>query len=65
VAMLRGSVLSWIAFASCFLAVGLALEAQGLAVAFALGVLAAVATTVLVLWIDRRLAAGFSFENAP
>jgi hypothetical protein len=65
VAMLRGSVLSWIAFASCFLAIGLALEAQGLAVALALGMLAAVATTVLVLWIDRRLASGFGFENRP
>jgi hypothetical protein len=65
VAMLRGSVLSWTAFASCFLAIGLALEAQGLAVACVLGVLAAVATTVLVPWIDRRLAVGFSFENAP
>jgi hypothetical protein len=64
-AMLRGSVLSWIAFASCFLAIGLALEAQGLAAAFALGVLAAVATTVMVLWIDRRLASGFGFENRP
>jgi hypothetical protein len=29
----------------------------------ALGVLAAVATTVLVLWTDRRVASGFSFEN--
>jgi hypothetical protein len=62
-AMLRGSVLSWIAFASCFLAIGLALEAQGLAAAFALGVLAAVATTVMVLWIDRRLASGFGVED--
>ena len=54
---------SWIAFASCFLAIGLALEAQGLAAAFALGVLAAVATTVLVLWIDRHLASSSGFEN--
>ncbi len=29
--MLRGSVLSWIAFASCFLAIRLALETLGLA----------------------------------
>ena len=43
----RGPFYDVIPFASCFLAIGLALEAQGLAVAFVLGVLAAVATTVL------------------
>jgi hypothetical protein len=55
-AMLRGSVLSWIAFASCFLVIGLSLEALGLAAAIGLGMLAAVATAVLVLWTDRVVA---------
>jgi hypothetical protein len=58
-AMLRGSVLSWIAFASCFLAIGLSLEATGLALSICLGVLAAVATSVLALWTDRALARKF------
>lgn len=53
VAMLRGSVLSWISFASCFVAIGLSLEALGTALAVGLGVLAAAATSVLVLWADR------------
>ena len=48
-AMLRGSVLSWISFASCFLAIGLSLEAVGIALAIGLGALAAVATSVFVL----------------
>lgn len=52
-AMLRGSVLSWISFASGFLAIGLSIEAVGTALAIGLGVLAAVATSVPVLWIDR------------
>ena len=56
VAMLRGNVLSWIAFASCFLAIGLSLEALGTALAIGLGVLAAVATSVLVLGTDRVVA---------
>jgi len=51
-AMLRGSVLSLIGFASCFLTIGLSLEAQGHAVAMALGVPATGATTALVLWAD-------------
>ena len=38
--MLRCIVVSWISFASCFLAIGL-------------GALAAVATSVFVLWMDR------------
>ena len=55
-AMLRGSVLSWISFASCFLAIGLCLETLGTTLAIGLGVLAAVATSVLVLWMDRVVA---------
>ena len=56
-AMLRGNVLSWISFASCFLAIGLSLDALGIAPAIGLGVLAAIATSVLVLWTDRRVSA--------
>jgi hypothetical protein len=52
-AMLLGCVLSWISFASCFLAIGLSLGTVGTAQAIGLGVLAAVATSVLVLWMDR------------
>jgi hypothetical protein len=55
-AMLRGSVLSWISFASCFLVIGLALEAIGTGLAIGLGALAAVATSVLVLWMGRVVA---------
>jgi hypothetical protein len=58
--MLRGSVLSWISFVSCFLAIGLSLEALGTALAIGLGVLAAVATSVLVLWTDRIVASARS-----
>ena len=54
IAMLRGSVLSWIGFASCFLVTGLVLQAYGLATALSLGALATLATMVVVLWIDRR-----------
>jgi hypothetical protein len=54
--MLRGSVLSWISFTSCFVVIGLLLEALGVALAIGLGVLAAVATSVLVLWTDRVVA---------
>jgi hypothetical protein len=54
--MLRGSVLSWISFTSCFLVIGLSLEALGIALAIGLGVLAAVTTSVLVLWTDRVVA---------
>jgi hypothetical protein len=55
--MLRGSVLSWISFASCFLAIGLSLEAVGIALAIGLGALAAAAaTSVFVLWMDRIVA---------
>src|SRR6516162_7774542 len=56
-AMLRGNVLSWISFASCFLAIGLSLEALGIPPAIGLGVLAAIATSVLVLWTDRQVSA--------
>lgn len=55
-AMLRGSVLSWFSFASCFLTIGLWVEVVGAALAIGLGVLAAVATSVLVLWTDRVVA---------
>ena len=48
-AMLRGNVLSWISFASCFFAIGLSLDALGTAPAIGLGVLAAVATSVLAI----------------
>ena len=43
-------------FASCFLVIGLSLEAPGIALAIGLGVLAAVMTSVLVLWTDRVVA---------
>lgn len=56
IAMLRGSILSWIAFASCFVAIGLSLEAAGLALSVCLGVVAALATSVLTLRVDRVLA---------
>jgi len=52
-ALLRGSVLSWFAFASCFLAIGLTIEKLGIAVSISVGALAAVATSVLVLRLDR------------
>jgi hypothetical protein len=55
-AMLRGSVLSWFTFASCFLAIGLLIEELGIVVSMSLGVLVAVVTSVLVLWIDRTIA---------
>ena len=53
IAMLRGSVLSWIAFVSSFFVIGLALNPYGLAASLGLGALAGVGTTILVLWIDR------------
>jgi len=56
VAMLRGSVLSWIAFVSCFFVIGLTLNPHGLAASLGFGALAAVGTTILVLWVDRRAA---------
>ena len=56
VAMLRGTVLSWIAFVSSFLAIGLSLQSIGLAGSLSLGVIAAACTAVLVLRIDRFLA---------
>lgn len=52
-AMLRGSVLSWFGFASCFLTIGLLIEKLGIATSMSFGVLGAVATSVLVLWLDR------------
>ena len=54
IAMLRGSVLSWIAFVSCFFVIGLTLNPYGLTASLGLAALAAVATTTLVLWVDRR-----------
>ena len=56
VAMLRGSALAWIAFATCFLAIGLLIEAWGIALSMSIGALAAVMTSALVLWFDRRVA---------
>ena len=56
IAMLRGTVLSWIAFVSSFLVIGLTLKSFGLAGSIGLGVVAAVCTTILVLRIDRLLA---------
>ena len=53
IAMVRGSVLSWIGFVSCFLVIGLALKPYGLAASLGLAALATVGTTILVLWIDR------------
>src|SRR5690242_8579977 len=55
-AMLGGSVLSWFAFASCFLAIGLLIEELGIALSMILGVVAAVVTSILVLGIDRAVA---------
>lgn len=52
-AMLRGSVLSWFAFASCFLAIGLLIEKLGIGMSMSFGALAAIATSVLALWLDR------------
>jgi hypothetical protein len=54
-AMLRGCVLSWISFASCFVVIGLSLEVMGSALAIVLGALAAIVTSVLVLWMERSL----------
>ena len=62
VAMMRSSVLSWFGFVSCFLVIGLTLESNGLAASIGLGALAAVVTTVGVLWIDRRASAGISLR---
>jgi hypothetical protein len=53
VAMLRGTALSWIGFVSCFLVIGLTLRPYGLATSLGLGALATLATTIVVLWIDR------------
>jgi hypothetical protein len=63
-AMLRGIVLSWIAFASCFLAIGVSLQALGVVVAICLGILAAVATSFPVHWMNRVVGAiGQSKQN--
>jgi hypothetical protein len=51
--MLRGSVLSWFAFASCFLVIGLSVEKLGIAVSMSFGALVAAATSALVLWLDQ------------
>jgi hypothetical protein len=64
--MLRGSVLSWFSFVSCFLTIGLWIEAVGTASAMALGVLVAIATSVLVLRADRVIAQrGMSIRHTP
>jgi hypothetical protein len=52
-AMLRGSVLSWFGFASCFLVIGLLIEKLGIAVSMGFGAFAVIATSALVLWLDR------------
>jgi hypothetical protein len=62
VTMMRSSVLSWFSFVSCFLVIGLTLKSHGLAASLCLGALAAVATTVAVLWIDRRASARLSLR---
>jgi hypothetical protein len=59
--MLRGSVLSWLSFVSCFLVIGLTLKSRGIAVSMGLGALAALVTTIGVLWVDRRCAARASW----
>jgi hypothetical protein len=53
IAMLRGTVLSWIGFVSSFLVIGLSLISYGLVVSIGLAALATVGTMTLVLWIDR------------
>ncbi len=55
--MLRGCVLSWLSFASCFVVIGLSLEALGTVLAIVLGVFAAIATSILVLSIERIVGA--------
>ena len=62
VTMMRGSVLSWFGFVSCFLVIGLTLKSNGLAASLGLGALAAMVTTVAVLWIDRRASARISLR---
>jgi hypothetical protein len=52
-AILRGSVLSWFGFASCFLAIGLSIERLGILVSMSFGAVAAFVTSLLVLWLDR------------
>jgi hypothetical protein len=56
VTMLRGSVLSWIGFVSCFLTIGSTIVPYGLAASLGIGALATVTTTTLVLWMDGRMA---------
>ncbi len=51
--MLHGSILSWFAFTSCFLVIGILIEELGVAVSMSLGVLAALVTSVFVLWTHR------------
>lgn len=55
-AMLHGSILLWFAFASCFLVICILIEGLGVAVSMIVGVLAALVTSVLVLWTDRVVA---------
>lgn len=56
IAMLRGTVLSWIGFVSCFVVIGLTIKPYGLGPSLGLGALATVVTTLSVLWIDRLTA---------
>ena len=53
IAMLRGTVLSWIGFVSSFLVIGLTLIPYGLTVSLGHAALATAGTTMLALWIDR------------
>jgi hypothetical protein len=63
VAMMRSSVLAWFGFVSCFLVIGFTLKSYGLAASLCLGALAAVGTTIVVLWIDRRSSARASLQT--
>jgi hypothetical protein len=53
VIMLRGCALSWLSFVSCFVVIGLSLETLGTVWAIGLGALAAVMTSVFVLWMEN------------
>ncbi len=55
-AMLRGGVLSWFAFTSCFLVIGLLIGDLGIGLSMSFGALAAIVTLVLVLRLDRIVA---------
>lgn len=54
--MIRGSILSWFSFATFFLTIGLTLPFLGLAPALVLGTIGALASSRVVLWVDRAAA---------